>query len=176
MVKPLEVSNVSIAHSNQNDSPSVETALDFSGYERVPRLTLYLPENLDIDLILRENEPDFPYFRDKFVYILHLIYVIPSQKKKTIEDYSGYTPISKKILGGIIKDYRKYIDYLEDQDIIEEDKSYVVNLKCGGLRFSERYRGKLKPIDITRWTLIKNLLFLRKEFNQEATKELFFLK
>ncbi|MGG5209805.1 hypothetical protein ACQWU4_12710 [Chryseobacterium sp. MIQD13] len=169
------VGNASEAHLNKKNSPSAEASLDNNGYKRIPRLTLYLPENLDIDSILMDNEQDSQLDRDKLIYILHLIYAIPAQKKKAIEEYTGYTPISKKILGSIIKDYRKYIDYLKEQNIIEED-NYIVGLKCAGLRFSERYRSKLKPVDISKWPLIKNLVYLRKQFNQDATQELSFLK
>ncbi|MBP2619111.1 hypothetical protein [Chryseobacterium jejuense] len=174
-ITPLKVNNVPTVHLNRINSPSAGTSLEKNGWARIPRLTLYLPKKLDIDSILRKNKPDFIYNRDKFVYILHLIYAIPAQKKKAIEEYTGYTSISKKILGSIIKDYRKYIDYLKEQNIIEED-NYIVGLKCGGLRFSEKYRSKLKPVDITKWTLIKNLQYLRKEINQKATTELYFLK
>lgn len=172
---PLKVNNVPTVHLNRINSPSAGTSLEKNGWTRVPRLTLYLPQKLDIDSVLRESKPDFIYSRDKFVYILHLIYAIPAQRKKAIEEYPGYTPISKTILGSIIKDYRKYIDYLKEQNIVQED-NHIVGLKCAGLRFSKRYVSKLKPVDISKWTLIKNLLYLRKQFNQEATQELSFLK
>lgn len=175
MEYPLKVSNVSLAHSNQNYSPSAETSLDNNGYKRIPRLTLYLPENLDIDSILRESNSDEKIVRDKLVYILHLIYAIPSQKKDALIEYSGYTPISKVILGRVIKDYRKHIDFLKNQGVIEED-NYIKGVKCSGLRFTEKFRTKLKPIDITRNTLIKNIKYLRKGYDQTATNELIFLK
>lgn len=172
---PLKVNSVSLFHLNRQISPSEETPLEKNGWTRVPRLTLYLPENLDIDSVLREKNPDREIIRDKLVYILHLIYAVPSQKKDAIGEYSGYTRISKTILGGIIKNYRKHIDFLKNQGIIEED-NYVVGVKCSGLRFTEKFRTKLKPVDITRNTLIKNILFLRKGINSQATEELIFLK
>lgn len=175
MAKSHSVGIASKAHSNTVNSPSAEASLDKNGYERKPRLTLYLPENLDIDSILRENNSDDKIIRDKLVYILHLIYAIPAQKKDAIDEFSGYTQISKTILGSVIKDYRKHIDFLKDQGIIEED-DYIVGVKSSGLRFTENFRTKLKPVDITRHTLIKNILYLRKGYNQQATNELMFLK
>jgi len=168
------VGHASLSHLNQNNSPSAEASL-VKGYERIPKLTYYLPENLDIDSILRVNPPNFSYKRDKFVDILNLIYALPSKKKKSIEEYGGYTPINKEILGSTIKDYRKYIDYLKDQNIVEES-NYIVGVQSSGLRFSKNYRTKLKPVVITDWTLIKNRVYLRKGYNLETTQKLSFLK
>ncbi|WP_407508410.1 type 2 periplasmic-binding domain-containing protein [Elizabethkingia anophelis] len=168
------VGHASLSHLNQNNSPSAEASL-VKGYKRIPNLTYYLPENLDIDSILRGNPPNFRYKRDKFVDILNLIYELPSKKKKNIEEYGGYTPINKEILGSTIKDYRKYIDYLKDQNIVEES-NYIVGVQSSGLRFSKKYRTKLKPVEITDWTLIKNRVYLRKSYNLETTQKLSFLK
>lgn len=175
METPLRVESAPLLHLKKNLSPSVGAPLDKNGWKRVPKLTLYLPENLDIDSILRDVNPDLKIVRDKLVYILHLIYAIPSQKKDSIDEYSGYTRISKKILGSVIKGYRKYIDFLKEKEIVEED-NFVVGVKCSGLRFADGFRSKLKPVDITHWTLIKNILYLRKGYNIDATKNLIFLR
>ncbi|MPS66268.1 hypothetical protein [Chryseobacterium sp.] len=147
------------------------------GYPFISCLTFYIPENLDLDQTLLDNPPLFTYCKDKFVYILNLIYSLPSRRKKSIEEYYGYTPISKAILGSTIKDYRKYIDYLKLQNIVEED-NYITNVKCAGLRFTETYRKTLnqKPFVITSWTLIKNITYLRKNYDNKLTKELIPLK
>ena len=76
MAKSHSVSIASKAHSNTLNSPSVEASLVVEtkgGYPRIPKLTLYLPENLKIDQILIQNPPQFRFKRDKFVYILDLI-------------------------------------------------------------------------------------------------------
>lgn len=145
-------------------------------YPRIDSYTLYLPQNLDIDQILRENPPVFSYKRDKFVYILSLIYSIPSQRKDSIKDYNGFTPINKAILGSVIKDYRQYINYLKDFSIVEESSQYIPKEKSQGLRFVKKYRQPIKPVVITDWCLIKNLVYLRKEIDLEKTQELHYLK
>lgn len=102
----LGVGSTSLAHYNRQPQ-DVEVHTEGIGkFPKIDALTLYLPQNLDIDQILRENPPRFKFKRDKFVYILSLIYSIPSQKKDSIKDYNGFTPISKAILGSVIKDYR----------------------------------------------------------------------
>ena len=175
----MTVGTTSNTHSNLVNSPSVEVALDNiklkGGYPFIPNDILYIPNNLDIDEILRSNPPNFNYCRDRFVFILDLIYSLPSRKKKTIENYNGYTPINKTILGGIVKEYRAYIDYLKTQNIVEED-NYIVGEKSQGLRFVERYRTTLRPIEIKSWTLIKNYTYLRKGVDNESIEELSFLK
>ncbi|KFC23651.1 hypothetical protein [Epilithonimonas lactis] len=178
---PLKVNNASAVHFNSQSSPSAEASLAVKtkgGYPFIDKLTFHLPENLDIDQILQENPPQFNYCRDRFVYILNLIYTLPSRKKKNIEEYSGFTPISKKILGSTIKDYRAYIKYLVEQNVVKEDKKYIPDIKCGGLRFTEAYGQTLyqKPIVITSWTLIKNITYLRKNYNKGQTQELLFLR
>lgn len=181
METPLKVNYASLVHCNTDSSPSAEASLAVKtkgGYPFIDKLTFHLPENLDIDQILQENPPQFNYCRDRFVYILNLIYALPSRKKKNIEEYSGFTPISKKILGSTIKDYRAYINYLVEQNVVEEDKKYIPDIKCGALRFAEAYRQTLnqKPVIITSWTLIKNITYLRKNYNKEQTQELLFLR
>ena len=179
MAKSHSVSIASKAHSNTLNSPSVEASLVVEtkgGYPRIPKLTLYLPENLKIDQILIQNPPQFRFKRDKFVYILDLIYSLPSKKKKSIENYSGFTPINKSILGSIIKDYRRYINYLKEQNIVEED-GYTNGVVSAGLRFKENFRSILKPVEITDWTLIKNITYLRNHHQDfTTTSQLDYLK
>lgn len=179
MSENMTVSTASNTHSNLVNSPSVEVAFDNiklkGGYPFIPKDFLYIPNNLDIDEILQNNPPEFNYCRDRFVFILDLIYSLPSRKKKTIENYTGFTPISKTILGGIIKNYRAYINYLKSQNIVEED-NYIVGEKSQGLRFVERYRTTIGPVEITNWALIKNYTYLRKNIDNQSIEELSFLK
>lgn len=168
------------ANSDQQNKSSEKAALVVKtkgGYPFIDCLTFYIPENLDLDHVLHTNPPSFSYCKGKFVYILNLIYSLPSRRKKNIEEYYGYTPISKAILGSTIKDYRKYINYLKLQNIVEED-SYIPDVKCGGLRFTDTYRKTLhqKPVVITSWKLIKNITYLRKNYDSKLTQELIPLK
>lgn len=147
------------------------------GYPQIEFIELYIPENLNIDLIMLEHPPSRKIKRDKLLYILHLIYFLPSRKKKDYELSNGYTNINKSILGKTIKNYREYIGYLKSVGIIEESRQYVVGLESRGLRFTERYRKPIVPVKITDWTLIKNLFYLRNtHYNSDKTKELRFLE
>ncbi|RTZ48380.1 hypothetical protein EJ377_12220 (plasmid) [Chryseobacterium arthrosphaerae] len=44
------------------------------------------------------------------------------------------------------------------------------------MRFTHQYRHHLKPVEISSWTLIKNIVYLRKNYNSELTNDLIFLK
>jgi hypothetical protein len=172
-----KVGCTSLSHSNnkvRNEEVHIRTVQEH--FPRLDNFTLYLPNNLDIDQILEENPPEFKFKRDKFVYILSLIYSIPTQKKDKIENYSGFTPISKSILGSVIKDYRQYIDHLKELNIVEEDSHYIVEKKTQGLRFIEAYRKPVKPVTITDWCLIKNIVYLRKNIDKTKTQELHYLR
>jgi hypothetical protein len=163
-------------HSNKINSPSQNAGLvKNNGYERRSSLTLYVPENIDIDRLLVENPPNCRLERDCLVYIIHLITAIPARKRDTIEEYNGFTLINKKLLQRRIHEYKDYIDYLLDNSIIREDGFYIKGKKSGGLKIINP-SPIIKPVVITKWTLIKNILYLHKTYNVELTEKYGFLK
>lgn len=173
-VTPI-VESVSNLHSNQLNSPSQDTGLvSKDGYKKISSLTLYIP--IDIDRVLLENPPDFRFERDCFVYILHLINSIPARKRDIIESNNGYTPINRKFLQTRIQEYKKYIEYLKRVGIIEENRQYTPGKSSMGLKFSETYNLRIHPVTIRKWTLIKNIKYLNKNYNVELTEELLYLK
>src|SRR5690606_33147922 len=88
MTKNHKVRSVSFPHYNRVNSPSQDAGLVLKGgYPVIDKLTLFIPENLDLDRILEEFPPAFKFKKDKFIYILDLIYSIPARKKKMVEDY-----------------------------------------------------------------------------------------
>lgn len=173
----LEVESVSNPHYNQSSSPSVETALvSKDGYKIISSLTLYLPERIDIDRILSRHPPNFHYHRDYFVYILHLITAIPSRKRDILEKNQGYTPINRKFLQKRLHDYKRYIEYLKSVGLVEERSYYKPNESSMGLKITAYYESTLRPVVITKWTLIKSIIYLHKSYNIEITEELSYLK
>lgn len=168
--------SVSISSLNKNNSPNQDTGFVSNGYERRSSLTLYVPMKIDIDEILLRNPPDFEYDRDKFVYILHLISSIPSRKNGILDNNAGYTPVNKSLLQRRIHNYSQYIDYLAEKGVIEVDKQFIPDKKSGGLKFSKEYISVLVPVEITKWTLIKSILYLNQNKNNLLTEGLTFLK
>lgn len=153
---------------------SGENRVNAPAEKRISKLTLYVPENLDIDAIIRQHPPDFePFHRDCLLYICHLITAIASRRKDIkIEERFGFTPVNRKYLQSRIHDYRRYVDYLIDCGVIEESRQYIVGEKSRGLRFAPAFLREIKPITITKWTLIKSISRLRTERREEADRSL----
>ncbi|MBL7789870.1 MAG: hypothetical protein JNL75_08605 [Chitinophagales bacterium] len=136
----------------------------------VPKvLTLYIPENLDIDKILSEKPPNFKHHRDCFIYLISLINDIPSRNKELISEFTQfYSPLVQRR----IKDYRLYLDYLIENKIIETDNHYIKDTgKSKGYGYHLNYETKVKPIEITKYTLIKSILKFIDLDNTEIESE-----
>ncbi len=177
MAYTTKVGAVSNSHYNKINSPSQDTGLVYkNGYVFLSSLTLYVPESIDIDKILLDNPPSFNYSRDVFVYIVHLVTSIPARKRDILDKHDGYTPINRKILQKRVHGYKKYIEYLKEQGVLIERNVYSPGNYSMGLKISDRYDSKLKPIEITKWTLIKSIKYLHQTFNVEKTDELSYLK
>ena len=102
-------------------------------------MNFYLPENLDLDRLIRNNPPNFrPFKRDKLRYILHLINAISLLNKDKL--YDEYTYVNAKALQKVIQNYKKYLDYLiNDLQIIECDGHYIPGEKSLGYKFIDKY-------------------------------------
>lgn len=109
------------------------------------------------------------------MYILHLITAIPARKRDTIKEYNGFTTINKKLLQKRIHDYKVYFDYLLQNSIILEDGFYIVGKKSVGYKIRNP-SPILKPVIITKRTLIKSILHLHKNYSVKLTEKYGFLK
>lgn len=146
--------------------------------------TLYIPENLQIDDLLIKYPPRYKRiprryrnYRDSIIYILHLINSIPSsQKDFDFEKHTGFTPIHKEFLRNRVHEYRYYIDYLKEHQIIEEGSSYIVGQRSMGLKFAQQYITKVKSVKIYSLTLIKSIVTGLHNRDIEAEEKLYFLK
>lgn len=137
----------------------------------VPKtFSVYLPQTWVADLkkSLEENPPEFKFQIDYFIYIGQLVgYLLERNDKDDLED--GYVPISKSILQRRVYHYRKYLNYLVDNQLIEDDKYYIVGVKSTGIRYPVRYIYQtIKPEIIQKRTLIKSIICFNKERNQEV--------
>jgi hypothetical protein len=131
--------------------------------KELDKYPLYIPENLDLEKIFLNAPPPFKYHKDCFVYILHLISSIPSSNNSlNIEEVDGFIPINKILLQSRIRDYRKYINYLTEAGIIEENHQYIVGSKSSSIRFYRDYQTKIAKVFITKRTLIKSIRKFKK--------------
>lgn len=121
----------------------------------------FIPENLDVDVIIKENPPQIKRFhKDKLISIISLIhekYETLSKIRKGME----YAPIRSTIFqNNIAHDYTKYLDYLEKVGIIERDRCYQAGKYSMGYRLNETYREtkiKANPDEVTYFPIIKKM-------------------
>ena len=145
--------------SSLNDS-NVSNSL---GKKPFPKsLTVFIPENLDLDNLIEEHPPTGikAFDKDKLAYIINLINYLPTTKKDyDYNENEGYVCINKQILQSQIHDYRKYINYLSNCGIIFESTFYIPGQKSQGLCLYPEYAYmKVREYKITRYTLIKAIL------------------
>lgn len=143
-------------HFGSEPQKNPDSPIQVSG---IPKsLTLYIPQSFQIDNLLKEKPPKFKgYHRDKFIYIAHLINDIPTRRKDE-EFKDGFIPIYAPLLKRRLGDaYRKHLDYLIENNVLEESKQYIVGKKSKGFKFTPTYNTPIKPISITKKTLIKSI-------------------
>ncbi len=175
MEDSITVQPASNLHSNQTNNPEQDACSAINGCARRSSLTLFIPKNVEIDRLLGENPPGFHYYRDCFVYILHIISSIPNGNWDLLDE-NGFSAVNKKILQKRIHDYKPYVDYLVAQGVITESRHYIPDKKSRGMKFCARFQSELIPVPITKRTLIKSITGIHEKVNIEKTLEMHFLK
>jgi hypothetical protein len=129
--------------------------------ERIHYMNLFIPENLDIDAIIKAHPPQIKHFKkEKLAYLLHLINYVPASSDKVGPNL--YTPLCSELLQDKMGNYYQYyLDYLYNLGIIERDEKYWTGGKgigkCYGYRFAFRYQSKLKPYKIKDKVTVENI-------------------
>ena len=137
-------------------------------------MKLYIPKGLNLDELIYNNRPSFkPFKKDKLHYILHLIHIIPLYKKDFLS--TDYVSINATLLQSVIKNYRDYLNYLEnDLKIIESDNNYIVGQKSKGFRIVEKYRTKVEIATVNDFSL-RHSLKIKNNKSFESVKNLDYL-
>jgi hypothetical protein len=143
-------------HNGSETQQNPDSVKQVTKNEEFPkRLTLYIPSNFDIDVLVRKSPPDFNYHRDNFVYLVHLITDIPSRNKDVEMDY---VPFYSSLIQRRVREYRKHLDYLVNNGVLLENRQYIVNKQSRSFKFTSTFDTPIKPIFITKATLIKSIL------------------
>jgi len=132
----------------------------------------------DIEFLLKYKKPSFPCNVDYLLYIVGKLIQIPqyNSKLKNLHKVPLYSLILRYELG---KNYKKYLDYLINNKVIETDNHYIVSspehegkCKCYGL--VKKYRSsKLTDHTITKKSLLKQILkWKEKVFKEYENDEL----
>jgi hypothetical protein len=119
------------------------------------QLPVYLPENLDLIEIIEENPPKFKYYLDCFKYLCYLIHDIPSRNK---DRDMYFVPFWSVLVQRRIHDYRYYINYLIENEVLIEKNHYIVGKQSKSFKFSRLYETNLKRDFIYKPTLIKSIV------------------
>lgn len=165
----IKITCKSLATKNSGDKKSLKNSPVIANQDRVLEqdlsFTCYVPENFNIDELLVENPPSFKYHRDKFNYIAHLITDIPSKRKREEDgkyfwekvDYT-YTCIYSPLLQSKVHEYKNYIKYLIDNNVLICDNQRIKGQKSYGYKFTKKYQTNIKPIPLTKQVFIRRVL------------------
>lgn len=132
---------------------------------------LYVPENLELDMILEQHEYiHIPAFhKDNLMYILNLIAELPSLYKDRVNE-DGYVSINADLLRKWIgRNYLLYLNLLIEAGIIESDNHYQTGKKSIGYKYTSHYNvGVIKKL-VTDATLHNKLdeYYLQNPFPRE---------
>ena len=152
--KNLFIAPDQVRNSSDDIIPDENATLD-NVNEKSKSYTCFIPENLDLDSLIRDNPPFIPKFQlDYLVYMAGLLIEIPLNNKDIDMDF---IPINSKLVQRRVRDYRKYLDYLVSYEVILEDRQYINGAKSRGFKFTEKFQVKTKPVQLTKKTLIKSL-------------------
>ena len=118
----------------------------------------WIPENLKLEWILKQNPPEFKFRRDKALYLLNYIVTIDA-KCPHFRTKKGLIRLSSKILEQSVKDYNKYMEYFEATGIIVCDHKYQKGLFCKGYMLAPEYDERpLKQVSIESGSIARPLL------------------
>jgi hypothetical protein len=138
---------------------------------------LLVPENLDIDAIIKGNSQAFygqNLKKEKALYVISaLVKARTSQRKRMIEEDTAFVNLSSKILSDVVRDYVKYINFFLGIGILSTDNYFIRGEKCIGYCLNAPYAGKkLKEIEVSNYVLrkaIKQQRTLMKEEQKKST-------
>ncbi len=162
---------------NEHKQLNEQTTQDESGSDtiqqtvrRINHYPVYIPANIDLAELLRKyplrlaservSDKNFQKTMDYIAYFLHIIHAVPAYNKDEgtdNEDNGGYTNLKSFYLQNRIRNYQQVIDWLEEMEIIEVDRQYIVGEKTRGFRFTNTYSTVLKKHYIKTKTLINSL-------------------
>lgn len=88
---------------------------------------------------VNRNGMEQAYFdKDRLMYIVGLISSIPAKNKDSITE-DGFVLINSRLLRNFFKDYKSYIDYLIQTNVIITDGLYISGNKSLGYKFTDQY-------------------------------------
>lgn len=137
-------------------------------YSNKIKWRIILPEEVYLKLkdCLMVNPPNFKYNKEIGLYYLSLISSIPSYKKDK-EYPGGYVNLESRKLLAVNYNYKKYMDYFVDNEILERNDSYS---NVSGKGFSKSYRYNYRKLKTLTWSIFE-LELLKSTYERFEIKE-----
>lgn len=119
-------------------------------------LSAFIPENLELDKMLKENPPAFNYHPDNFKYFIDLVYKLHNPER--LDKYGDiYSRPHSALMQRRVKNYREHLDYLVGNKVLFEDHQYIKNHQSRGFAFTSQYMTENKEVHITEPKLIRKI-------------------
>lgn len=116
--------------------------------DKKAEITTLFPDSFDVDKHLATHPPyDYGFPKDKefkahkALYILSLLTSIPSDNGDLIEE-DGYVPINARQLQRKFGDYKNYIDYLKNSNVIVCNGKFIIGEKSFKYRWHNRFNAE----------------------------------
>jgi hypothetical protein len=89
--------------------------------------TCFIPANFDVDSLLANYPPDKieKFNRDILIYIAGLPSLIHASNSD-LETPTGFIPVHARTLQDKVRNYKEYLDYLVNANVLESDRSYTI--------------------------------------------------
>ena len=126
-----------------------------TGKNKITR-RIFLPENLNLELFVKENPPGFPLDIEKTKCLLSLVVEKKAMYFNTDKN-SGFANINSREFQRIDHDYARTKDYLVNSGILWSDSNYVNGKKATGYKFAPKYQKPVREDVVYKWSLIKKI-------------------
>src|ERR1035437_1665224 len=124
-----------------------------------------IPEYIDLPKLIMDSPPNFKLKPDHCYSIIDTI----CERSLFLDlDETEYVNLHSDILQYLNHNYKKYIDYLIDNYIIESDEKYTIGKKSFGYKINEDYISDFIEIPIKTFTLKKRI---KKVIEKEAKED-----
>ena len=89
-------------------------------------------------------------------------------RKELLESDGQFAPLSSKLLKEVVYDYKKYLAFLVDNDVLLTDNHFILGEKCREYRFNAPYAGrKLKELKRSNYKLRQAIRRAAEKRNKE---------
>ncbi len=116
-------------------------------------MKIQIPSNFDVsilyDMQLSKNQIDQVY------YLLHLVNDLPIRIKNSSTD--GFTHLNSTILQTLMRNYSLYLRRLVALEVLDCDNICQPNEKSTGFRFTDKYCGGLREVELNDKKLISRI-------------------